>query len=165
VKRKTSIILILMLVIILSGCNSKNSNGKEEKNILSGENPPNAYIEINKKRFETTLGTYCWSTEGKGICVDKAGPVELLEGKKPIQVSAGENINFVMDFSPKPNEFHVIQISSNGKEAEVFVHNNQFTVPVEKGVYYYSYGVWWMDEKIEHLSHGDAFYAFVLEVK
>lgn len=29
----------------------------------------------------------------------------------------------------------------------------------------YDYGVWWMDEKEENLSKGDAFYAFVLEVE
>ena len=50
------------------------------------------------------------------------------------------------------------------KELEVVVKDNHFTAPTQKGVYYYSYGVWWMDGKEENLSHGDAFYAFVLEV-
>jgi hypothetical protein len=163
--KRFTIMFSLFLAFILGGCNSINSNTTKEKNILSGANPPNAYIEINNKRFETTLGTYCWSSEGKGTCVDKVGPVELLEGKKPIQVSAGVKIKFGMDFNPKPNKFHVIQISSSGKETEVVVQNNEFTAPLEKGVYYYSYGVWWMDEKEDHLSHGDAFYAFVIEVK
>jgi hypothetical protein len=160
-----TIMFILLLASFISGCNSINSNTTKEGDILSGEKPPNAYIEINNKRFETTLGTYCWSSEGKGICVDKAGPVELLEEKKPIQVSTGVNIKFGMDFNPKPNQIHVIQISNSGKSAEVVVHNYQFTAPAEKGVYYYSYGVWWMDEKEDHLSHGDASYAFALEVK
>ena len=53
---------------------------------------------------------------------------------------------------------------SENKETEVVVKDNQFTAPTQKGINYYSYGAWWMDEKEENLSHGDAFYAFVLEV-
>jgi hypothetical protein len=162
--KKLTIMFFLILPLILSSCNSINSNSTKEKEILSGANPPNAYIEINKKRFETTLGTYCWSSERKSKCVDKAGPVELLEGEEPIQVLAGEKVTFGMDFKPKPNKFHVIQIK-NGKETEVEVIDNSFSAPIQRGIYYYSYGVWWMDEKDEHLSHGDAFYAFSLEVK
>jgi hypothetical protein len=64
---------------MLSACHSIDS--KIENNHLSGERPPSAYIEIDNKRFETKLGTYCWQTKGKGICVDTAGPVELLEVK------------------------------------------------------------------------------------
>jgi hypothetical protein len=48
---------------------------------LSGEKPLNAYIEIDNKRFDTKLGTYCWQTKGKGTCVDTAELVELLEVK------------------------------------------------------------------------------------
>jgi hypothetical protein len=159
---KLTIIFFLAVSLILSACQSINSN--TEENILSGEKPPNAYIEIDNKRFDTKLGTYCWQTKGKGICVDTVGPVELLEGKKPGQVEPEEKITFVMDYHPKPNQFHVQQ-NGNGKETEVVVNQNQFNAPAQKGVYYYSYGVWWKDEKVEHLSHGDAFYAFVLEVK
>ena len=51
---------------------------------LSGGKPPKAFIEIENGRFETTLGTYCWNGGGKGTCIDTAGPIELLEGKKPL---------------------------------------------------------------------------------
>ena len=67
-------------------------------------------------------------------------------------------------YEPKPNKFHVLQISNN-QETEIVVKDNHFSAPIQKGLYYYSYGVWWMDEKEEDLSHGDAFYAFMLEVK
>jgi hypothetical protein len=153
-----------MVSLILSACNSTNTNNAAENDELTGEKPPNVYIEIDNKRFDTKLGTYCWSAKGKGICVDTAGPVEQLEGEEPIQVEPGEKITFGMDFDPKPNQFHVLQIG-NGEEKEVELNNNQITAPVEKGIYYYSYGVWWMDNKVENLSHGDAFYAFVIEVK
>jgi hypothetical protein len=160
--KKLTIMFFLLVSLILSACNSIDLN--KEDNILSGDKPPNAYIEIDNKRFDTKLGTYCWQTKGKGTCVDTAGPVEFLEGKMPIEVGSEEKITFGMDFKPKPNKFHVLQIG-NGKETGVVVNHNQFSAPAQKGVYYYSYGVWWMDEKEDHLSYGDAFYAFVLEVK
>ena len=148
------LILVIFIGLILMGCSNER---------LSRERPPNAYIEIDNERFETMLGTYCWQGVGKGTCIDTVGPMELLEGKKPINVKPGEKITFIMNYEPKPNEFHVVQVSEN-KETEVVVKDNHFTVPTQKGVYYYSYGVWWMDEKEENLSHGDAFYIFILEV-
>jgi len=152
--KKCFFILVALFGLTIMGC---SNNG------LSGGKPPKVFIEIDNKKFETTLGTYCWQGEGKSECVDTAGPVELLKDKKPIEVKSGENITFLMDYEPKPNEFHVVQIGNN-KETEVIVKDNRFTAPTQSGVYYYSYGVWWMDEKEANLSHGDAFYAFVLEV-
>ncbi|MFB7155691.1 hypothetical protein [Lysinibacillus sp. NPDC056232] len=149
--KKCFLYVVALLGLTITGCS--NSIG------LSGEKPPQVFIEIENKKFETTLGTYCWQNG----CVDTVGPVELLEGKKPIKVKSGEKITLVMDYESKPNEFHVAQISEN-KETEVIVKDNRFTAPTQRGVYYYSYGVWWMDEKEANVSHGDAFYAFVLEV-
>jgi hypothetical protein len=80
---------------------------------MAGDKPPKAFIEIQNEKHEVKLGTYCWK---KG-CVDTVGSIELLEGKKPIKVKAGEAIKFVMDYEPKPNEFHVIKM--NEKEANL----------------------------------------------
>lgn len=148
---KCLFILVVLFGLTIMGCSKEG---------MSGEKPPEVYIKIGNENYETKLGTYCW----KGTCADTAGPVELLKGKEPIKVNPGEKISFIMDYEPKPNEFHLIQISENNKN-EVLVKENGFSTPTQKGVYYYSYGVWWMDEKEENLSHGDAFYVFVLEVK
>jgi len=111
------------------------------------------------------LGSYCWDiSKGKSECVDTAGPVELLKDEKPIQIKAGEQIKLNMDYTPKPNKIHLSQID-NDDEKEIEINDNQFTAPDEKGTYFYSYGVWWMDEEDEDLSNGDAFYAFVIEVQ
>ncbi|MGN7942310.1 hypothetical protein [Virgibacillus sp. 6R] len=147
--------IFVLLGTLIMGC---SNNG------LSGEKPPKATIQIANKSYPTTLGSYCWHSKGEGICADTAGPVELLEGKKPIEVKAGEQITFEMDYEPKPNEIHVSEIYNN-KESEVPVENNRFSAPMEKGIYYYSYGTWWMDEKQENVSNGSAVYAFVIEVK
>lgn len=144
---------LLLTLLSLIGC----SNG------MSGEKPPKAMIEIGNKKVETTLGTYCWQDDGTGSCVDTVGPVELLKGKSPVKVKPGEDITFLMDYKPKPNEIHLM-LMNHEKETEVPVDNNRFTAPAQKGIYYYSYGVWWMDEKEANTSNGDASYVFALEV-
>jgi len=145
----------LYLLIVLFGLTSMGcSKG------MSGDKPPKVYIDIGNEKYETKLGAYCW----KGTCVDTAGPLELLKGKEPIKVIPGEKISFIMDYEPRPNEFHLIQMNENN-ENDIIVKENSFSAPTQKGIYYYSYGVWWMDEKEENLSNGDAFYALVLEVK
>ncbi|WP_226530248.1 hypothetical protein [Metabacillus niabensis] len=148
--KKCFYLFIVLFVLISMGC-SKD---------MSGDKPPEVYITIGNERYETKLGAYCW----KGTCIDTAGPIELLKGKEPIKVIPGEKISFIMDYEPKPNEFHLIQMNENN-ENEIKVKENSFSAPTQKGIYYYSYGVWWMDEKKENLSNGDAFYALVLEVK
>lgn len=147
---KRLFLFAILIGLSLMGCSNER---------LSGGKPPKVFLEIDHEMFEATLGTYCWN----GTCIDTAGPIELLEGKKPIIVKSGETVKLVMDFEPKPNEIHVVEMSEN-EETEVEVKDNQITAPKEKGIYYYSYGAWWMDEKEENVSNGDAFYAFVLEV-
>ena len=155
--KKWTAVLAWLLVILIAGCSGGNVNG------MTGDKPPAAFVEIQNKKYETTLGTYCWDHGKSAMCVDTAGPVELLEGEKFIQVKPGEEVAFHMNYSPKPNEIHVTQFSGN-QETEVNVKNNRFNAPLEKGTYYYSYGVWWMTDKEKHISNGDAFYAFALEV-
>ncbi|PGS53441.1 hypothetical protein [Bacillus sp. AFS041924] len=147
---------LLFTFFILTGCSINEA--------LKGSKPPKTMIQIDKQTYETKLGTYCWIRNGHGECVDTAGPVELLEDEKPIVVNPGENVTIKMNYHQKPNEIHLTQIN-NDKEIEVVVVKNQFTAPIKKGVYYYSYGVWWKDSKDKHVSNGDASYVFVLEVK
>ncbi|PLR76304.1 hypothetical protein CU633_16555 [Bacillus sp. V3-13] len=148
------IVSFFFTLITLAGCSNDG---------MVGDKPPKAMIEIGTETYETTLGSYCWNGKGKSICVDTAGPIELLKGKQPINVTAGEEVKFVMNYKPQPTEVHVTQIHEN-EETEVIVKDNRFPAPAEKGIYYYAYSVWWMDEKEAYLSHGDAFYAFVLQV-
>ncbi|MEX3624687.1 hypothetical protein [Viridibacillus arvi] len=117
-------------------------------------------VEIGNETYPTILGTYCWTNK----CVDTAGPVEILNGTETIKVKSGETISFVMDYEPQPSEIHLSVFSENQVTSDIAVKDNQFTAPTQKGIYYYSYGVWWMKEKEKNISNGDAFYAFVLEV-
>lgn len=149
-------ILFLVAGITVSGCSSDG---------LSGEKPPEAKIEVENNTYETTLGTYCWEGNNRGICVDTAGPQEVLKDEEPIKVNPSATVTFVMDYQPQPDEIYVTQISDDHEEMEINVEGNQFAAPMEKGVYYYSYGVWWRADGEENTTKGDAFYYFVIEVK
>jgi hypothetical protein len=162
--REVSIVAVLFFVFILGGCNGVFTKNTDGSGNLSGNKPPIVNIEIDGVKHETKLGSYCWGSNGKAECVDTAGPVELLEDDEPIQIKSGKQITLTMDYTPKPNEIHLSQIKNND-EMEIEIYDQKFIAPDEKGIYYYSYGVWWMDEKEENVSHADAFYAFVLEVK
>lgn len=146
---------LILIIVFITGC--------AEQEIDKEENPPLVLIEIGSENFETKTGSYCWGDSNSSTCVDKAGPVELLEEKEPIKVKPGEKISFIMDYEPKPNGVGVTQIDNN-KEISVKVKNNHIAAPTKKGVYYYSYDVQWMDEKETNISHGDVTYAFVIEV-
>ena len=142
---------VLLIGVLLAGCN--------QETVFSSK-PPNMNIEVDGKQYETKLGTYCWT---KG-CVDTVGPQELLEGKDPIQVTVGEKITLQLQGDLKNTELHLALV--NGEESkEVSLEAYTFLAPTEPGTYYYSAGVWWNDPKAENVSKGDAFYAFVIEVK
>lgn len=150
--------LVLSFVLLnLMSCSDNNSKEVVE------EKPPKVLIEMANEKYETKLGGYCWGNNQVSTCVDMAGPVELLKDKQPIDVQPGEKVTLVMDYKPNPDEMHVTQFNEN-IETDLNLSDNQFTVPEEKGIYYYAYSAGWTDEKDASVSKGDALYAFVLEV-
>ena len=150
--------IMIMIILVLTGCSVPGR-------LTGRDRPPDAMIEINGRRYETVLGTYCWQYGNKGTCVDTAGPVELLKGKEPIPVEAGAGIRFVMEDDWPLKEFHVSQHDGDQITDVKLNEDGSFHAPQQPGIYYYSYGVWWKDEKKPNVSHGDAFYNFVIEVK
>jgi hypothetical protein len=149
------LLFLTILLVILAGCNTFGSDGS----VLKGDKPPHAYIEIDGKRYDTVLGTYCWKYE----CVDTASAKDVLKNESPIPVESGTTVTFGMDYEPMPNEVHLNQTSEDGEtEVEVALSGNSFKAPEEKGLYFYDYGVWWSEGDV---SNGDAFYAVALLVK
>src|SRR5690625_316777 len=158
--RKYTILIILFATFLLNGCHQPNVSEEGGRMELSGSKPPDVYIHVGHEIYDTILGTYCWGSE----CVETADPVEMLSDEKPIIVKAGEMVTIEMDFQPLPNKVYLEQFRNN-TGFHMTMNDHTFQAPEEKGIYYYSYGVSWMDEKIEKLTHGDAFYSFALEVK
>lgn len=157
-------LILLSFVFVLASCSAVESEAGKSHGEHAISHPPEAQIEIDGEVYPTVLGTYCWSYKNTGECVDTAGPVELLKGEAPIETRPGEEIKFVISYIPEPNEFHLMQLTEDGREEEVKTESNVFKAPEKSGTYYYSYGVWWMDEERENVSNGDAFYNFALEV-
>ncbi|MBB3128267.1 hypothetical protein FHS19_002921 [Paenibacillus rhizosphaerae] len=178
-KRSVMLLVLILAYMSLFGCSSTLTNGKDvvvEKQSPSRKpesepvrkpdlkKPPEADILIGEGVYPTKLGTYCWTSTNQSICVDTVGPVELLKDEVPVSVQPGEVVKLVMNVEPKPNKYHVTQMTAEGTPKEVSVIENSFRAPTDKGTYYYAYGVWWMDEHKENQSNGDAFYCFVLKV-
>lgn len=147
---KFVVMSLFFFIFITLGCSNNN---------LIGEKSPKFLLKINKEMYETTLGTYCWN----GNCVDAIEPLELLEGKETIKVKPNENIKLEMDDESKPDEYRMVEMI-DGKENDIKLKNNRFIAPKEKGIYYYSYTVWWTDKEKTNVSQGDATYIFSLEV-
>lgn len=128
-----------LMFFALVGCS------KEE---ISGERPPMLNVNIDDETYEDKLGTYCWIN----LCVDTAASVELQKGKEPIKVKTGAAITFVIDYKSKLNEFHLLKINE-GNENETVIEDDSFSISSNKGVYYCSYGVCWMDDQKENVSN------------
>lgn len=164
--KKIISIAIILIVLLLSGCNDKTSKQADKPGGLSGDKPPNVSLKINGEIYETTIGSYCWESDSKGSaeCIDTAGAVDLLKDREPIQVQSGELVTLVMDYEPKPNDIYLTE-TKESVEHKIKDFDNEFVAPKEKGVYFYDYKVWWIDENDDKLSLGDAHYAFVIEVQ
>src|SRR5690625_4120065 len=158
------LLLCACLGVFLFGC----SDGTMEQNpVLEGSKPPKVELKIGSNTYDTVLGSYCWpASDNSHTCIETSGPIGLLEASEKIEVSRGETIEIVLDFKPLPNEVHVTQMQeSEETEKSVEFNNSRIIAPEEKGTYYYAFTVWWMDDEDPNVSHGDAFYAFSLEVK
>lgn len=155
--------MLLFSLVFLVACGVNGPNGGDSTGYR--DKPPAVFVQVGEEKYETVLGTYCWSGDGEGRCVDTVGPVELLEGKNPIRVRPGEKISFVIDGGLEPSEVYVEMMSENDRAGvEVEVVDDAITAPLDGGVYYYSYGAWWTEEGNQEVSRGDAFYAFGIEV-
>lgn len=157
---KRLLFYFVALAFVLTGCNTSAAG----KDVVEIDKPPNMWVEIASQQHDTVLGAYCWKSTTTAECVDVAGAEVLLKDREPIEVEAGASVTFAMDYEPLPNEVHLTQ-TSNKELKEVSVTNFTFTAPEEEGIYYYDFGVWWMDENSENVSNGNAIYAFALKVK
>jgi len=149
-----SMIIIAILLIYVCYSNISYVTGK----------PPKLKIFVGDQMYNTKLGTYCWKGLMSHKCVDTAGAIALLVGEKPIIVQPNEKIEIRVKSNLKPDEYS-LTVLSEGTEKSVNIKKNLFSAPKEKGIYYYAFSAWWMDENRQNISNGDAYYAFVLKVE
>ncbi|UQW96039.1 hypothetical protein M2M59_08390 [Rummeliibacillus sp. G93] len=145
----------ILLSCILSSCTTSNKKG------LPGDRPPSVFVELNGEKYSTTQGSYCWTN----MCVDKVGPPELLQNKKPIRLTSKAIAQIKMDYKPQPTEVHLSLMEGNEEKKIQLKGDGQFKTPTKKGVYYYVYSVWWDTDEKGKQYHGDAAYVFSLEIE
>lgn len=163
---KTFDIIFLYICIgtILFGC----SNGTTKQHpVLDGSEPPEVKLKIGNNTYDTVLGSYCWPSAGNShTCVETAGPFELVSKDKIVNIQKGETIEIVFDYKPLPNKVHVTQMEEKqGTEKNVEFNNSRIIAPEEQGTYFYAFSVWWIDDVDPDISHGDAFYAFAIQIE
>ncbi len=100
--------------------------------------------------YDKKLGTCCWKGLMSHKCVDTAGSIELLEGEKPIVVQSNEKIEIRVKSNLNPDEYSLTVINEEA-EKSVKIKKYLFSAPKEKGIYYYAYSVWWMDENRQNI--------------
>lgn len=149
-----SMIIVAILLIYVCYSNISYVTGK----------PPKLKIIVGDHMYDTKLGTYCWKGLMSHKCVDTAGAVELLDGEKPILVHQNEKIEIRVKSDLKPDEYS-LTVFNEGAEKSVKIKKFLFSAPKEKGIYYYAFSAWWMDENRQNIANGDAYYAFVLKVE
>ncbi len=149
-----SMIIIAILLIYVCYSNISYVTGK----------PPKMKIFVGDQMYNTKLGTYCWKGLMSHKCVDNAGAIELLKGEEPIVVQPNEKIEIRVKSNLKPDEYNLTVLNEEA-EKSVKIKKYIFSAPKEKGIYYYAFSAWWMDENRQNISNGDAYYAFVLKVE
>lgn len=145
----------LVVIMILAGCSDLTKSSLKE--------PPVLEVTANSGTKEAVLGTYCWTSGSKSECVDKVGPIDLVENEEEVVVQKGEKIQFEQKEAHRPNKYFLTEIK-DGQEKEIQIAEYAFIAPTKPGVYTYGFtGTW--DGKGEDKLSGDAQYAFKLKVE
>jgi len=120
--------------------------------------PPSPSVIVEDMDVPTVQGSYCWSGFLNSKCVDMIPPPELLSSAeiKPIQVRPQSSIKIKFNKQPKPGSLGA-NLWIKDTSQTVNVKENQFSAPIEPGVYVYDIFAAW--------KKGSSGYAFMIEVK
>lgn len=146
-----SIVMVVMVILILSGCGAV---GK-----MIGSSPPQPSIQANGKTIAVYQSSYCWGS----TCADYAAPEMMLKDKEADQVTAQAAITFIFK-GKQPTEIS-LSTFRDGIPSEVKITDHAFEAPKEEGIYYYGLSATWLKDKEQRISEGSSSYVFALEVK
>ncbi|MBU9711942.1 hypothetical protein [Evansella tamaricis] len=131
--------------------------------------PPEIGIEVSGVKYKLFIGDVSWFYDGEETFYyyTMSGAFQypwLFEayGIKPIEVSAGTELTFLYEYKPEKYRYILWEHkdSSNIKELVEL----SLIVPEERGTYYYSLQVHWLNEIPDQLSINHVNYYFSLEV-
>ena len=145
--------------------------------IPSDGSPPPASLEIDGATQTAGVGTYCWTTDTSGMCVDKIGlptPREALTATSPVHARltlplAEAPVQVALSVFPA-TESNEVQVNGGGEEFQYWMPaeglnrdlalqtSQDITLELDPGLYvFYIFAVW--------EGKGDVSYGFLVEVK
>ncbi len=66
------IAMLVAVVGVLAGCTRGGHD--EDGGSRGGSRPPKSTLSVGEQTVTGVLGTFCWQSDGVGLCVDAAGP-------------------------------------------------------------------------------------------
>lgn len=156
---KYNFLIVMLLVIstlVFIGCTDKNESSEEVGNkfvFTKNEFPPKVpgYIMVGNKRYKMEEGNYEWNKDNTTIRTDHAGPTQIAESFKSIQVKPSEKIR--LELKQNPLAVTYVWDDEDGSE---YSDDTEFTAPADEGIYIF--------ETVAKWSNGEVSYTFVLEV-
>lgn len=103
-----------------------------------------------KQSLQFRLGSYCWKSLTRGVCVDTPVPPELVDDMLPFLIKPGGRI--AVEFKKKPQNLEIKRWEKGNSlpqgnvtpvALEVFNQTYIFTVPEENGNYIYEILATW----------------------
>ncbi|MGP4082826.1 hypothetical protein ACTWQL_23400 [Pseudalkalibacillus sp. R45] len=143
--------LILLLVCLgLAGCSGNLFSILDQAELR----PPEAVVLIGEKEIPHKKGSFCWQSNGQGVCADTAGAEALTSDTKPTSVPKDSLIK--INYEEEPSGIHVVYLK-DGTEYKRFSDKFDFKMPSEPGNYVIEVLARWRDR-------GDQFIAFKVKV-
>ncbi|MCC3377054.1 hypothetical protein [Cohnella sp. REN36] len=140
-------LLLLLAIVGLAGCGEQGTKtgAQPPASSSSGEplpeakaeedfpQPPPLRVTAGAATFEAPLGSYCWSSEGRGVCADMPYPPKLAEAGASVAVQAGEIVKLAFDRAPTSLQ---LSIDRGGELAEsVEIRDGGFAAAAGKRLY------------------------------
>jgi len=98
---------------------------------------PTANATLNSIRLDLPRGSYCWTSGGKAVCADSAGPDMLLDRGylRPYRTTGGLDVLIAFQSKSELRNFHVELVKSPTGNAPVkTTATRTFSLPAAPGV-------------------------------
>jgi hypothetical protein len=139
---------MISLSLTLVGCGLQNAS-KQNQTPVSGK------IIVDKSEYEMMGGQYEWDgVKTKIKRIDTVSPIEIAKGFDTLILEKNKKVEVVIEDNPN---ITVYQWNEDGESKEVFLTENQITVPSKSGYFIY--------EVVGKWSDGKASYIFDVEIK
>ena len=119
---------------------------------------PTASATLRSTQLDLPRGSYCWSSGGKAVCADAAGPDLLLEKGylRPYRTTGGFEVSIAFQSKSELRSFHVELVKSpTGNSSVKSTGPRAFFLPaapsVQAGIYVYVISSMWPQGDVSFL--------------